>query len=378
MHTFGMDTFHQMIGERIALARREIGLTQEELSERLGFKDRQILSHIESGKRKVSSQELMFFMQLLEKPLEFFTDHTLVVGQHVMSWRAEEASPEIEAFESWALGLVGAHRELTKQLKDPVSPLRMFLPLEKHSTFEEATAAAESLLESWEIDSPPAPQLQQKIESELNVLVLPVDAPSHVSGGAVNLPEGATIFLNRKHSRGRRHFTLAHELFHVLTWNTMPPDKLDLERQQGKRSRVEKLADNFASALLMPLAALSQRLEKWQKDSRPTGKLGPAQVPPKSWFKETADFFQVSVMALKYRLINAKLLLAELVESLGLDIHEDSHPSPAFGHSLLERFNRGIDRGFISARKAAALLQTSIDDFEEMLRKNELEPSFNL
>ncbi|MFZ4484194.1 MAG: helix-turn-helix domain-containing protein [Chthoniobacterales bacterium] len=373
-----MDTFHQMIGERIALARREIEMTQEELSERLGFKDRQILSHIESGKRKVSSQELLLFMQLLEKPLEFFTDPTLVVGKRVMSWRAEEAAPEIQEFESWALGLVGAHRELIKQLKDPVCPLRMFLPLEKDSTFEEAVAAAESLLQSWGIDSPPATQLQPKIESELNVLVLPVDAPCHVSGGAVNLPEGATIFLNRNHSRGRRHFTLAHELFHVLTWNTMPPEKFDWEGQNGKRSRVEKLADNFASALLMPLAALCQRLEEWQKAVKPSGKLGPAHVPPKSWFKETAKFFQVSVMALKYRLINAKLLLKELVESLGLDIQEDIHPAPAFGRSFLERLNRGIDRGFISARKAATLLQTSIDDLAEMLRKNDLEPSFSL
>lgn len=373
-----MELFHQMIGERIALARKELEMTQEELSQRLGFKDRQILSHIESGKRRVSSEELIKFMQLLEKPLDFFTDPALIVGENVMSWRAEEESPEMRAFEEWALSLVGVQRELIKQLKEPVSPLRMFLPLEKNSTFEEATAAAENLLTAWEILSAPAPQLQPKIESELKVMVLPVDAPDHISGGAVNLPEGATIFLNRKHSRGRRHFTLAHELFHILTWNTMPPEKFDFEGRNGKSSRVERLADNFASALLMPFNLLVEQLEEWQKGANPSGKLDPARVPPKQWFKDAADFFQVSVVALKYRLINAKLLLAEALESLNLNIHEDLDPSPAFGYTLLDRLNRGIDRGFISARKASTLLQSSIDDLAELLRKNQLTPSFNL
>jgi len=373
-----MDAFHQMIGERIALARKQLEMTQEELSRRLGFKDRQILSHIESGKRRVSSEELIRFMHLLGKPLDFFTDPTLVAGENVISWRAEEESPEMRAFEVWALSLVGVQRELIKQLKEPVSPLRMFLPLERNSTFEAATDAAENLLAAWKIVSAPAPQLQPKIESELKVAVLPVDAPDHISGGAVNLPEGATIFLNRKHSRGRRHFTLAHELFHILTWNTMPPEKFDFEGQNAHYSRVERLADNFASALLMPFDLLVGQLEEWQKGTRPSGKPDPSRVPPKSWFKEAATFFQVSVVALKFRLINAKLLLAEALDGLVLNIHEDAEPSPAFGYTLLNRLNRGIDRGFISARKASALLQSSIDDLAELLRKNHLEPSFNL
>ena len=218
-----MQHFQHMVGERIARARKDARLTQEQLSERLGFKDRQIISYIESGRRKVSSEELIGLMQIFGKTLDFFTDPTLVVGDNIMSWRAQEGSSAIDPFESWALQLVGAHRQLTAQLKEPISPLRLFLPLKGSSTFEAATAAAENLLRAWQIASAPAPQLQPKIESELHVLVVPVDAPDYISGGAVNLPDGATIFLNRHHSRGRRHFTLAHELFHLLTWDTMPP-----------------------------------------------------------------------------------------------------------------------------------------------------------
>lgn len=373
-----MERFHRMVGERIALARKQSALTQEQLSERLGFKDRQIVSYIESGKRKVSSEELITAMRVLGKTLDFFTDPALVIGDKVMSWRFDQDSSDFGLFESWALELVGVHRELVKQLHEPISPLRLFLPLDKGSTFEEAAGAAENLLRAWQISSAPAPHLQPKIESELNVLVLPVDAPDHISGGAINLPEGATIFLNRHHSRGRRHFTLAHELFHILTWNTMPPEKLDLESPNGKRSRVEKLADNFAAALLMPVEMLVEQLEEWKRDDKPEAKLHPAQIPPQSWFRKVSELFEVSVQALKFRLVNAKLLLEEVLVSIDLDIHEKSSPAPAFGRTLLERLNRGIDRGLISARKAATLLRTTLDDLASVLRFNDLDPSFSL
>jgi Zn-dependent peptidase ImmA (M78 family)/DNA-binding XRE family transcriptional regulator len=373
-----MASFHQMIGERIALARKQSGMRQEHVAERVGFKDRQTLSYIESGKRRVSSEELVKFMDVLAKPLEFFTDPALVVETDVMSWRtAGETEPEVGAFETWALSLVGAHRVLLQQLNEPISPLRFFLPLQRSSTFEEAATAAENLLRMWSIHSAPAPQLQPMIEKELKVLVLPVDAPDSISGGAVNLAEATAIFINRNHSRGRRHFTLAHELFHVLTWTTMPPARFDWEATTGKPSRVEKLADNFAAALLMPCEVLMQQLREWN-ETTVTRNIRAADVPPRSWFKKVAEFFEVSVDALKFRLINAKLILADALLSVHFNIPEPVVPAPAFGPTLLERVNRGIDRGLISARKAAALFQTSIDDLAGLLRSNGLEPSFSL
>ncbi|TGR92525.1 ImmA/IrrE family metallo-endopeptidase, partial [Mesorhizobium sp. M2E.F.Ca.ET.209.01.1.1] len=56
---------------------------------------------------------------------------------------------------------------------------------------------------------------------------------------------------------GRRHFDLAHELFHILTWEKMPPEHIE-EARPIRRNRVEQLADNFASALLMPSAVLDR------------------------------------------------------------------------------------------------------------------------
>ncbi len=69
------------------------------------------------------------------------------------------------------------------------------------------------------------------------------------------------VLINRREVAGRRHFDLAHELFHVLTWDTMPPDHVEAAVETS-RNRVEQLANKFASAVLMPAAVLA-RFSAW-------------------------------------------------------------------------------------------------------------------
>ena len=70
-----------LISQRIKTVREDKGLTQAQLSEHMGFTDRQTLSAIESGQRKVSAEELLGFMKALEVNLEFLTDPFLLVGE---------------------------------------------------------------------------------------------------------------------------------------------------------------------------------------------------------------------------------------------------------------------------------------------------------
>ena len=51
--------------------------------------------------------------------------------------------------------------------------------------------------------------------------------------------------------------TSAHELFHILTWDAMPPEHSEEARETGG-NRVEQLANNFASAVLMPVPVLDR------------------------------------------------------------------------------------------------------------------------
>ena len=61
------------IGERIKQAREEIGLTQLELAARLKC-TQSALSNYELGKRKLSLTLLIEVAQILNKPIDFFTE----------------------------------------------------------------------------------------------------------------------------------------------------------------------------------------------------------------------------------------------------------------------------------------------------------------
>src|SRR6185503_20572604 len=76
-----------------------------------------------------------------------------------------------------------------------------------------------------------------------------------ISGAACRLPELDVVIINRHEVVGRRNFDLAHELFHILTWEAMPPEHSEESRETGG-NRVEQLANNFASAVLMPAVIL--------------------------------------------------------------------------------------------------------------------------
>jgi hypothetical protein len=79
------------------------------------------------------------------------------------------------------------------------------------------------------------------MERELGVPVLMVDTLEGVSGAACRLPALDTVLINRLEAPGRRQFDIAHELFHILTWDTMPPEHVEDASEQSK-NRVEQLA----------------------------------------------------------------------------------------------------------------------------------------
>jgi transcriptional regulator with XRE-family HTH domain len=58
----------QLIGARIKALREERGLSQDALARMFGFKDRQTVSAIETGERRVSAEELILAVEKLGAP----------------------------------------------------------------------------------------------------------------------------------------------------------------------------------------------------------------------------------------------------------------------------------------------------------------------
>jgi len=292
--------FNRMVGERIKAARESVGLNQKELSQRLGFNDRQTLSTIENGTRKVSSAELLSLMKILLKDLEYFTDPFRLVGEGAFSWRAQAEPEVLSTFEEKAGGWIAMYRVLRSGLGEPFNPLVPQLGLSERSSFEDTWDAAGRLRQNWNLGETPAATLTGIAERELDILVLFVDIQGGVSisGAACHLPEFNTILINRREPDGRRAFDFAHELFHVLTWKNMPPEWVDTDSpSRTKAQRVEHLANNFAAALLMPRRVVEDR---WRGRG--------ANEDIHDWINGTADDFGVTARALYFWLRNLELL----------------------------------------------------------------------
>ena len=367
------DRLQWVVGQRIRLARESSGLTQEALSASIGFKDRQTLSTIEAGKRSVAVEELVRFAEVLHRPVEFFTDSFSLAGEALFSWRAREAGAEmLNAFEEKAGRWIATYRRLSELRGDCVNPLSQTLRIEQRNTFESAADAGEALSAAWHLGDRPAAQLREQAERQLGLLTHYVDAPAEISGAAVRLPDFHAILINRKDTTGRRHFDFAHELFHLLTWDTLPPRRVDVETASGYiDKRTENLANNFAGGLLMPRAALETR---WKAH-------GDLEINDR--LMAVAHDMGVTAQAVRYRVTNLGWLNSQEKEAitdsrLVSSGKRGSPPPPPFSKALVERLHWGIDEGRLSARKAAQLLDISLPELERLFRAYDMEVPFEL
>lgn len=349
MEVVSPPTLQPELGRRIGIARDRAQLTQEQLSKCLGFKDRQTLQAIEVGKRGVSADELIAMMQATGQDLDFFTDPFRLVGDGQFSFRARGAGEAgLEEFEDLSGRWVAFWREQGRRQKAPVNPLRPRLDLHERSTYAEAMAAGEMLWAKWELGDIPAERLVEVAEAELGLLILHVDMPAGISGAACRATGADTVLVNRQEPEGRRNFDLAHEIFHVLTWDAMPPKRVDRENPPGSKDKhVERLADNFAGALLMPLAIIEPRWKAKRQD-----------MSLDDWIVGTASRLRVSGPAVKWRLVNAGLISkADLFEVHDEAlVFESAPPPPAFSRAFIERAGRAVERGDVSVMRLIKLL----------------------
>lgn len=364
------------IGARIKALREERKLSQEALTEQFGFKDRQTLSAIETGERKVAADELLRAVQLFGVSLDYFTDPFLLAGEGQFSWRQTGVDGDkLRGYEKAAGRFIAAFRTLGREVGKKPPLLRPTLSLTKQSSYDEAIAAGERFAAELELGDVPAKRLAEVMSERLGVLVLMVDPIEGVSGAACQLPELDVVLINRNEVAGRRHFDLAHELFHILTWEKMPPEHIE-EVMPKKKNRVEQLADNFASALLMPRAVLDQFGEWSQFNER-------ALV---GHLNEAADELLVTSQALRWRLFGMGRLTKAQNDAISDDeLRNNGRNKPAkqeapplFSRPFVEIVALALDEGKTSMRRIASILGVAIDDFAGLFAAHGLKAPYEL
>ena len=363
------------VGRRIRALRQERGLSQEDLARVFGFNDRQTVSAIETGARRLTAEELLLAMDKLSVPLDYFTDPFRLVGEGRFSWRQSGMdAADLTAYEQRAGQWVAAFRSLAPEVGLEARFLRMTLGLTKRSRFEDAMQAGERFVAEFELGDLPAARLAQVMERDLGILVLMVDAPQGISGAACQLPELEAAFISRREVTGRRSFDLAHELFHLLTWDAMPPEHSEEINGIG-RNRVEQLADNFAGAVLMPARVL-EPFGSWSH-------LSQADLVPR--LNSVADCLEVSSSALRWRLAALGGLSQRVAKSLpdeelrynGRRAWEENPPA-RFSKLFMEVIGGAIERGFLSVRRATRLLNFTVEDLADTFAAHQVPCSVEL
>ncbi|MCY4404877.1 MAG: XRE family transcriptional regulator [Rhodospirillaceae bacterium] len=250
------------VGRRIRALREAKKLSQDDLARIFGLNDRQTISAIETGVRRLTADELVLAVEKLGASLDYFTDPFLLVGEGRFSWRQDGVDPaQLESYERKVGPWIAAYRALAQQVGRPPPLLRRSLALAPDASPQDVMRAGERFAQEFGLGDVPAVRLADIMERDLDILVLMVDSEPGISGAACRLAELDTVLVARHELPGRRHFDLAHELFHILTWDAMPPEHAEGTRKTGGK-RAERLANKFAAALLMPSHAL-ERFGAW-------------------------------------------------------------------------------------------------------------------
>jgi Zn-dependent peptidase ImmA (M78 family) len=288
------------IGERLKFARGAIGYTLDKVAEETNIGPSS-LSDFENGKREPRFSQLSRLAALYRRSVEFFLGEESL-AENVMLWRdAPAATDEVRNVEAEFRQLCEQYHRLESLMgeSDEVVWPQVVMPKERFD-FKEAGRLAERFRREYLQGDIPSASLKQVLEERLHVKVFHLQ----FHGSAISTVSplfGRAILLNSESKLWRRNFDLAHELFHLLTWSVFrTADSDTCEPNEDE----EKLANAFASRLLLPTDIVKDRIEQMVDTE---GRISLEMLD------EVAREFGVSLEALLWRM---KYLYDQSVETI--------------------------------------------------------------
>lgn len=246
------------IADRLKIARKAIGYTQEKTEKESGIGISSI-SNFENGVREPSFSQLSRLAEVYKKTIDFFLADT-VPAEAVPLWRDEPATEE-ERKETEA-----RFRQLCEQyhrlevccveVKRPRLPAADVAHPEE-LTYRHVESFARKVREQFALGDTPGPCLKTRLEETYYLKIFYLDFPGSAIS-SVSEVFGPAILLNRRNKPWRRTYDLAHEVFHLLTW---PLFRTRNDGTHISSTNEESLANKFASVLLIPEESLRERLD---------------------------------------------------------------------------------------------------------------------
>lgn len=285
------------LAERLVAARKAANLTQEEAANHLKM-SRPTFIAVEKGTRRPKPAELVSLAELYGVPLNTLlrqssAPHPLRPHLRSILDLPTDGQRELEG----AISLLSAYIDDYQYLETLMgaeavvhfpSPVR--IPPGPIERFAEHCAQEERARLNLGAHQPIYRLRKTLEETGLRVFVDKLD--SKIAGLYVFVQDfGYCILINLVHPRERRRWTIAHEYGHFLTDRERPG--VDYSRPMQRKPEIERFADSFAAAFLMPEAGVQRR---FYEEIERTGDFKVGDLC------RVADFFSVSLMAMALRL----------------------------------------------------------------------------
>jgi Zn-dependent peptidase ImmA (M78 family)/transcriptional regulator with XRE-family HTH domain len=291
------------LGKLLKKERETLGYRKGEVARKMGFPNYQTLSSIESGEREIKAWELFKLAEIYGRKVDYFIPGTEKPLEPRILWRNPARISATLKAERKFVEFCGNYKkllELTEDSSIPIPICRLSNP--DKATFRRkgygyVTELAKEYGRLLNFGSRPAYCLSDVLEQTMGILVLYMDLGPGGSGASTSSGSGDAILVNSSDAPWRRNYDLAHEFFHILTWNTFTDDEI-YSTKKGSKSEIEQWADFFASEILLPEDEVRKEFFKRVSENK-ISHIDLVQI---------ARDFRVSIEALLWRLVNLKFV----------------------------------------------------------------------
>ena len=252
-----MNSPARIIPERIREAREALGLTDEQFSDAIGV-SRQAVGYYETGVSSPRGDVFSKIIAVTRQPPAFFTTVRRKSAERfrMPNWRSLKRMQRPDRLR------IGRRLEWAYYIADFVSEYVELPPVSmpevdfdfKSATDERIEEIADQLREHWGLGFGPLTDIAPILEYngalliEEPVLCVDMDAVSRWQGG-----RPFVLYASETESFPRTLFNLAHELGHITLHTNTEVNSKNLDK-------IEKQANKFAGAFLMPRKTFSQEI----------------------------------------------------------------------------------------------------------------------
>lgn len=250
--------------EKLKYARERAGLTLAQVAEKTEI-GQSSLSEFENGKREPKFSYLEALARTYRRSMEFFLDEQPLPQERVF-WR-EKPEEKTEDIETEFLRRCEQYHNLEVWCDEEIES---WLPEPKPGDprqfgYGQAEELANTVRGQLHLGDRPGQELSRVLEEVCGIKIFHRSfEPSGAAASTKSPNYGYAVLLNSNNVRWRRNFDLAHELFHLLTWDVFraPQDESSHVAPEDE----ERLATCFARNLLMPGETLRGALGRRQYD----------------------------------------------------------------------------------------------------------------